>query len=224
MMLPFSRDEFFSVFERYNESVWPAQLLLTALAVIALVLALRRSKEGSRGVFAILGILWFWMALVYHAGFLTAINPAAVVFTGAFLAQSFIFVGLAARRGAVTFTPRRDLAGFAGGGLIAAALLLYPVLSVLGGHAYPAQPTFGLPCPTTVFTLGMLLWLNGRTSVLVFVIPALWTIVGTVAAVELRMPEDYLLAVSLAIVIGVWMTRKPRIKNQELSYEVPVVS
>ena len=34
MNLPFTAEQFFDVFRRYNESVWPAQLALNAIALI----------------------------------------------------------------------------------------------------------------------------------------------------------------------------------------------
>lgn len=39
MRMPFSREEFVGVFALYNESVWPLQWLLIALAVIVIMLA-----------------------------------------------------------------------------------------------------------------------------------------------------------------------------------------
>ena len=35
-MLPFTVDEFFSVFSAYNNAIWPAQLLAYLLAAVAL--------------------------------------------------------------------------------------------------------------------------------------------------------------------------------------------
>lgn len=36
MTLPFTKEEFLTVFARYNESVWPAQVVLAGLALPAL--------------------------------------------------------------------------------------------------------------------------------------------------------------------------------------------
>lgn len=48
MRLPFTNEQFFTVFRRYNEAVWPAQWMLVGLAVLAVGLAL----QGSRRVVA----------------------------------------------------------------------------------------------------------------------------------------------------------------------------
>lgn len=207
MTLPFLRSEFFSVFGRYNDGVWPAQVALYLLGIIALVLALRGTQAASRASLAVLAILWLWMGVVYHAGFFVAINPAAVVFAALFIAQALLFIRLAARPQPVVFAPRRDLAGWAGGGLVLLGLVIYPMLSAAAGHHYPLQPTFGLPCPTTIFTLGMLLWLMDTAPRYVLIIPALWSIIGTAGAFLLGVPEDLSLGFSLAVVAAVWTTR-----------------
>ena len=205
MTLPFSRAEFFSVFAGYNESVWPAQVVLYAIAIIAVVLARRRSVAASRATNAILAVLWLWMGVVYHAGFFADINPMALVFAVIFVVQSVLFVVLAVRPKAAVFGPQRDLDGWAGGALVVLGLLIYPMLSIAAGHQYPAQPTFGLPCPSTIFTLGILLWARGTVPRVVFVIPMLWAVVGTVGAIQLGVVEDLSLTFSLAVVALVWV-------------------
>lgn len=205
--LPFSPSEFFAVFARYNDAVWPAQLALYALAIIALLLALRRSSGASRGAHTILAVLWIWMGVVYHAGFFAEVNPAAIVFAGVFVVQGFLFIGLAARRN-VLFVPRNDLAGWTGAGLVILGLVVYPLMSAAAGHHYPAQPTFGLPCPTTIFTLGMLLWAIDTTPRHVLVVPLLWAATGTLAALKLGVTEDLSLVLSLAVVTFVRVARK----------------
>ena len=48
MPLLFTRDEFFDVFRRYDEAVWPAQWLLAALALVAVVFAVRAALVMTR--------------------------------------------------------------------------------------------------------------------------------------------------------------------------------
>jgi hypothetical protein len=47
-VLPFSEEEFLRVFAEYNGAVWPAQLLLYAAAVIALLLAAGSRPRSDR--------------------------------------------------------------------------------------------------------------------------------------------------------------------------------
>jgi hypothetical protein len=49
--------------------------------------------------------------------------------------------------------------------LIVHAMLVYPVLGIVSGHVYPGQPIFGVaPCPTTIFTFGLLLLLTATRA------------------------------------------------------------
>jgi len=223
MILPFSRAEFFSVFAAYNESVWPAQAALYAVAIIGVVLGRRRSIATSRGTYAVLSVLWLWMGLVYHALFFAAINPAAMGFALVFVAQAVFFAVLAIRQRTAAFAPRKNLAGLAGGVLIALGLVVYPMLSLAAGHRYPAQPTFGLPCPTTIFTLGLLLWARGKIPSAAFIIPLLWTAVGTIGAIQLGVVEDLSLAFSAIVVAGVWTAEGLRVHGSTLKTRLGLV-
>lgn len=197
MRLPFSQSDFFAVFERYNVVVWPAQLLLYLLAIVAVVLAFRRTREASRGVYAILAVFWIWMGVVYHAGFFAAINPLARFMAAVFLLQGAVFVSLAVRRKPAVISPENGFNGWMGGSLIAIGLVIYPILNIAAGHAYPALPSFGLPCPTTIFTLGIMIWGLRALPASTFIIPLLWTGVGTSAALQLGVPEDLTLLVAM---------------------------
>jgi hypothetical protein len=92
-----------------------------------------------------------------------------------------------------------------GGLLILYAIAIYPIVGHVSGHRYPAMPTFGTPCPTTIFTLGLLIWTSQRPPWRAMFVPLLWTIVGSVAALQLAVPQDYGLAVAgllAAILVG----------------------
>lgn len=200
MIMPFSRAEFFWVFARYNEAVWPAQIVLCALALVAAFLAFRRSSAGSRGANGILALLWLWMAVAYHAAFFASINPLAIPFAMLFAIQSLLFAWLALSGGTI-YQPRADSAGLAGALLIVFSLVVYPALSVAAGHRYPAQPTFGLPCPTTIFTIGMLLWASELAPKRMLVIPLLWAAVAGTAAIQLGVVEDLSLPVAAIVMV-----------------------
>jgi hypothetical protein len=207
MTLPFTSSDFFSVFARYNESVWPAQVILYVLAVISIVLAIRGTAAASRGVNAALAVMWFWMGVVYHAGFFADINPVALIMAVAFVLQGAIFTVLAVARTPVVFATGRKSSAWIGGFLIVFGTVIYPLLSVAAGHSYPAQPTFGVPCPTTIFTLGIMVWGAGSLPRYAFVIPVLWTVVGTSAVLQLGVMEDLGLAVAMIGSLAVVATR-----------------
>ena len=210
MQLPFTTGEFLEVFRRYNEAVWPAQWILLALGLAAIVLAVSRAPYAGRAASLVLASLWLWMGVVYHLIFFRPINQAATGFGVAFVVQAALLAWLGAWRGALRFRPRADAAGVAGALALLYALAVYPALAYLLGHRYPATPTFGLPCPTTILTFGLLLWAEAPVPRRVVVIPALWAALGTVAASQLGMREDLgLLVAGLVGTAAVLVRRSP---------------
>ena len=105
----------------------------------------------------VLALFWIWMGFVYHWGFFRSINPAASIFAVAFIAEGVLIAWLGVVRSQTLFEPRVNTAGVVGMVLIAYAILAYPAIGYWLGHRYPSAPTFGVPCPTTIFTFGMLL-------------------------------------------------------------------
>ena len=194
--MPFTVEQFFEVFKQYNEAVWPAQVIAVIDAFIAVGAALHGGRRASRLAALVLAVLWLWMGAVYHLQFFRAINPAAVIFAAAFIVQAGLLFWFGVIRVRFQLEPRVDAAGVLGAMLVLYALVAYPVLGSALGHSYPAAPTFGLPCPTTIFTFGLFLWARPRMPLSLVVIPVLWALVGTVAALQLGVGEDAGLAVS----------------------------
>lgn len=197
-MIPFTVDQFLSVFERYNVAVWPAQLFVSALAILAILLALQHKAEFSKTISFILAMFWIWMGLVYHFWFFSVINRAALIFALFFVLQGTLFFLAGVLRNNLSFRLRPDLFGIIGSAFLIYALFIYPALGYWFGHRYPAAPTFGLPCPTTIFTFGMLLWTARPVPLYLLPIPLAWSFIGFRAAVSLGMKEDFgLLAAGL---------------------------
>jgi uncharacterized protein DUF6064 len=199
MNMPFTPEQFFDVFGRYNAAVWPAQLLLVAMALAVVVLVIRGRVTEGRWVSLALALLWAWMALAYHFAFFASINPMAWAFAVMSLLAALWFVWTGVVQQRLHFGLRNDARGWLGGALIVFALLVYPAWGWLIGHRYPEIPTFGLPCPTTIFTIGVLLLAQGRAPASVFLVPVLWSLVGSSAAFALGVYQDLGLLVAGAI-------------------------
>jgi len=200
MSLPFTVDAFFGVFARYNEAVWPLVLVLWLAAAIGLIATVRRpGAAASRWMTTLLAVLWAWGGVVYHAAFFAAINPAAWVFALLFVVEAGLLAEIGLRRGGLAFGQAAGVSRIAGIALAAYALA-YPGLAALTSHAYPATPTFGVPCPTGLYTIGMLLTLSRPAPIVLAVIPTMWAIVGGSAAVVLDVPVDYVLLASALFV------------------------
>ena len=208
MSLPFTTDQFLNVFAAYNNAIWPLQFLLSVLGVLAIVLCFR-AKALSVLISAILAGLWMWMGLVYHVMFFSTINPAAYIFGGLFVLQGVLFFVSGLLRRDITFGFEPGFRGYTGIALLAYALIFYPFLGFLLGHLYPSSPTFGAPCPTTIFTFGLLLLTKNRLPWFLLIIPFLWSIIGFTAALQLGIREDIGLLISGIISTSLLLLRKP---------------
>jgi Family of unknown function (DUF6064) len=206
MDVPFTAAEFLEVFARYNRAVWPMQVLFHAAAAGALWLAARPRAWSGRATGAVLAFFWAWMGVVYHWGFFRAINPAASLFGALFVLQAVLLTAAAPR---LSFRARRDAYGAAGVLLAAYALVAYPLLGLALGERYPAFPTFGLPCPTTIFTFALLLWAEPAVPARLLAIPAAWSVLGTFAALSLGIPQDFGLAAAglIGTALALWKGR-----------------
>lgn len=177
----------------------PVFLLALALAAIALVLVPLRWSGVA--VSAILAFLWAWVGLAYHFAFFASINPLAYVFSGVSLGGAGVFFWEGVVRRKLDFRWTAGARSGVGALLLVFALVLYPAWSFFAGHRYPAVPTFGLPCPTTLFTVGLLAFLVEPYPRSPFIVPVLWCFVGVQAAFLLGVPQD--LGLGVGGVVGI---------------------
>jgi hypothetical protein len=190
MQLPFSLADFLNVFKNYNQSVFPLQIVFYLIAFLCVYLLLIGNKNVNKLISITLSFFWLWMGIVYHIIFFSAINKAAYIFGGLFILQGIMFAGCGLIRKKLSFEYSRNLSTYTGILLLLYALIVYPVLGHNLGHAYPYSPTFGLPCPTTIFTFGILLLINKKFPLHLLIIPLLWSVVGFTAALKLTIYED----------------------------------
>ena len=202
MSLPFSSDAFFDVFGQYNRALWPGvvALWLAAALGLAAVALMGPHRRADLGATALLVALWLWSGAVYHAGYFTAINPAAWIFAAAFLAEAGLLAWWGGVRRQLSFGSASMAARIGGIGLALYALA-YPTVSAGLGHPYPKTPTFGVPCPTTIFTVGLLLTCDRPPSI-VAIVPLAWSVIGGSASLFLGVPADYVLLACGPVLAG----------------------
>jgi hypothetical protein len=186
VQLPFTRTDFFDVFAAYNAALWPAAPAPWLVSLGLVIAAVRASEPPHRALSGLLAIHWAWSAVAYHAAFFTRINPAAWLFAGLFLVQAAVFAWFGAVRGRLRFSRGGTVWHLLGGALVAFALA-YPLINLSQGLAFPRVPTFGVPCPTTIFTAGLLLTAT-TPSWSVAAIPVLWSIIRGVRGASARRP------------------------------------
>lgn len=211
MQLPFTTEQFFDVLRAYNTSVWPAQVLLLALAVAAIILVFIPRRWSGEAISAILASLWAWLGFTYHLTFFAPINPLAYVFAAVSVAGSLVFIWQGVIRRRLEFIWIFNVQSSVGLVLVIFALVVYPAWTTLSGHHYPALPTFGLPCPTTLFTLGLLGFATPPYPRSPLVVPVLWCFIGAQAAFLLGVHADLMLIV--AAIFGIVLLTRPGFLN-----------
>ena len=219
-MLPFTRDEFMAVFARYHVGTWPAVMVWFILAVLLLAYLYRHSAEKPRASFLLmyLGILWCWTGAIYMWKYFASINPAAVLFGLLFIIQGLWLLYEAGRINLVDVSILPGLQYYVSAFLFLYALVLYPLVGGAFGHRYPAAPIFGLPCPNTIFTFASLLIVSDiyrKPLLRLLIIPAIWSVIATVAAIDLRVPEDWMLPVAAVASLMLLSGRKRRTRSYE---------
>jgi Family of unknown function (DUF6064) len=207
--MPFSIEQFLEVFKAYNQHVFPFQILLYLMAFTAIFFALRKLNYSGKIISLILSFFWLWMGIIYHIVYFSEINKAALLFGALFIIQGMIFFIFGFLNNGLAFQFKPGIIGITGALLIFFSLIGYPLLSYFNEHFYPYNPTFGLPCPTTIFTFGMLCWIDKKPPLFVWAIPLLWSVIGFIAALSLGFYEDIGLFAA-GIIFSVLIILKPK--------------
>lgn len=205
--MPFTETEFFDIFARYNAAIWPLQIAAIAAGLAIMALLFFRPRPVWP-IFTLLAALWAVNGIGYHAMFFSRIDPVAYGFAALFLVQTALLAATPRLFPGLSLQPSRDLRSGVALGLIAFALIVYPLWGHLAGHRYPAVPAFGVaPCPTVIFTLGVLMLARGRRRLWLSAIPMLWAVIGGSAAVLLGVPQDFGLIAALLLFLAFALRR-----------------
>jgi hypothetical protein len=212
MKTPFTVEQFLEVMRKYNETVFPMQIVFYLLSIILIYLAIKPSSKSDKIISGFLALFWLWMGIVYHLIFFTVINKAAYLFGAAFILQGILFLTFGVFQNKLSFRFHSDMFGTTGIILVLFALIVYPVLGYFFGHVYPDSPTFGLPCPTTIFSFGLLLLSDKKCPLAILIIPFIWSVIGFTAAFHFGILEDTGLLVSGLLVLTMFLIRNRKNK------------
>lgn len=172
MDLPFTKEQFIEVIAEYNSGSFPALIIFSVLAVVGAILLFTNYKNKNKIISGILGVSWVWTGIVYHILYFSGINNLAWVFGTLFVLQGGIFLFYSFNE-KINFYFKPSIYSYTGLFFIVFALVIYPLLGLIFGHAYPGVPIFPLPCPLVIFTFGILLMTN-KTPKYILIIPLLW--------------------------------------------------
>jgi hypothetical protein len=183
-----------------NETFGIAVIVSWIITVSLAVTWLRRREGVDRWISVILALHWIWVGSFYHLMFFRRINPAAILFGTLFIVQGLLLIWHELYRGPLRYQPSSRLRKTASIAFIGYGLL-YPFLTMMSGFEYPAMPAFAVPCPITLVTVGWLIAIHPRAPRLLLVVPVLWCVVASTAAIEFRvLPDLALIAGAVALI------------------------
>ena len=220
MKTPFTTVQFFSVFENYNHSIFPIQIIIFLLGVCALFAIGSTIKQKDKFVAGFLAFLWLWIGIVYHIAFFSGINKVAYGFGVLFILQGLFLTWEGVLLFNLKFVFKNSVQAYFGYFFILYGLIIYPFIGYLIEQNLSRTISIGLPCPTIILTFGFFLLCDKKFSKYLLVIPSLWAVIGISTALNLGVYQDVVMLVA-AIIAGVFLlTRKFQSEMQEKTDEV----
>lgn len=211
--LPFTTEEFKSVFININQMIWPAQIFIYLAALAVIFILLIKGRWKNRIISAVLCAAWIGMGIVFFMGSFSKIEPNAKIFGILFIIQGAFFGLYGLLAGGLEFKLNKKKESLPSWGLFLYSILLYPLIGIAVGQRFPALPLLLMaPCPTVIFTFAIFLSSRRRLPVLLIIIPFFWSIVGLGAAINFDVPQDYGLFLSGIITLLVILKRNRNFK------------
>jgi hypothetical protein len=216
--LMFSPRTYHRLFELTNAEIWPLQVVTVAAGLAALWLAILGStSRGARGrvVALMLAASWIVVAWAYHFERYATINTAAPYYAAGFVVEALLLAWCGMRSGSLRFGAQPAPVRWIGSGLLAAGVVLYPLLAPLLGRSWTQAEIFGVaPDPTAVATIGALLLAKGRIAWLL-ALPLLWCAITALTLWTMQAPDAVVPAAALVLGVAMaiwrwWRERLPR--------------
>ena len=174
-------EDFLLTLENYNLDIWPLQVFSYILGILAVVLAIKSTKYSNRIISLILSIYWLWIGMVFCLIYWSKTYEPAYIFGVMIIIQGLIFLNSFFRQN-ISFSFKPDFYSIFGILLIFYSMIGYPFVGLFIGHTYPRFFPFGLvPCPTIIFTFGLLLWADRKFSRYIIINPTLCSLPGFLA-------------------------------------------
>jgi hypothetical protein len=187
-LLLFSPRTYYRMFELYHEAIWPAQLLVLAMAVAVVALLWRDDERGGVVIAAMLATSWLWVGVMFHLRSYASINWAARYFAVLFVAEAVLLLWLGVVRRRLTFHRPGSAGRWSAAAPFAVAAVLAPLAGRAAGRTWAQVELPGLtPDATAVATLALLL-ATPRAPGVLLVAPLAWCVIGgaTLWALESR--------------------------------------
>lgn len=193
-------EEFLNVLGSYNLKIWPLQIIAFLFGLVAVVFAFRKTKSSGKVILAILSLLWLWNGAVFCLLFWSTIYKLAYIFAALLVIQGALLI-VALFRSDIVISFHPDWMSVIGIILIIYSMAGYQIFGYFLGHIYPNFFPFGLvPCPTTIFTIGLLMMTYEKIPGYYLIIPIIVS-TGGFMVVPMGILED--IGLILAGIFGI---------------------
>ena len=210
--MPFTANEFLDVFAAYNQAVWPFAAILWLLTTAGV----RRRWSQARRYrhrcpdFCLPGTGCGPASCITRGS-----SPPSILPPGCSLRCSLRRVSCSSRS---DLSARQAVDGAGSARRVVSSLLIvysliYPVVVWADGFVYPRMPTFGVPCPTVLLTIGVLLAMS-RPSVLLSVIPVGWSLIAGTAAWLFGVHADFVLPAAGGVLVVDLILRRSHVMKK----------
>jgi len=214
-MLSFSLEEFLLVLENYNLDIWPLQIIAYVLIILVLFISLKPTKYSVKIVLVVLSFFWLFTGIVFCIIYWAPSHLFGLIFGISCTVQGLLFLCSVIRSDITIGSPDKiyTLIGIL---FVLYAIVGYQIFGYYLGHIYPKFFAVGLvPCPTTIFTLGIFLIINKSIPIKYFVIPLVISLGGFLAAYNGIYEDIGLIIVGISGTILI-MQRNAQVKRKEL--------
>ncbi len=220
MKTPITTDQFFSVFEKYNHAIFPVQIGLFLLTILALIAIGSKIGQKDKFVAGILGVIWIWTGIGYHWVFYSDINNLALGYGVVFILQGLFLVWEGVILYNLKFVFRMTVQAILGYFFILYSLIIYPVVGYLIEPNLSQTISIGLPSPTIILTFGFLLLCDKKFSKYLLIIPSLWAVIGISGIIKLGVYQDSVMLIAAIIAdVLILRSKKPPDEKSELQLE-----
>jgi hypothetical protein len=217
---PITTEQFSSIFEKYNHAIFPVQIILFLLSLLALIAIGTKIKQKDKVVAGILGVIWVWTGVVYHWAFFSSINILALGYGVVFILQGLFLVWEGVILYNLKFVFGMTVQAFFGYFFILYGLIIYPAIAYMFEPNLSGTISIGLPSPTIILTFGFMLLCDKKFSKYLLIIPSIWALIGISAVIKLGVYQDSMMFIAAIIAdILILRSKKPPDEKSELELE-----
>jgi protein-S-isoprenylcysteine O-methyltransferase Ste14 len=198
-----------TVFGRGNTAIWPMQLVWYASAAAIIGLAFWPRRRASQLICLLAAACFVWVGIVFF-GVIDSGVSLAWLWVAVFILEAILLLVAGIVRRDLVFAPRWNLSSVLGAVFLCYAIVVYPLIEMLGGQPLRESPLFGLaPCVTAFFAFGLLLWARPPAPRYVLLIPLAWALNAAPGNIAMGHVPDFPLILVSAITAGllIWRDR-----------------